>query len=118
MFAIASAALQALGWIEGKNVVFERRYADNRLDRLPKLAAELVSLDVDVIMAAGTLAPLAAKQATATIPITWETYWHAKRFLTACTARQAHKAFALESARSPLPRFSVLRSQARRWRPS
>ena len=49
---------------------------------------------------------------------TWETYWHAKRFLTACTARQAHKAFALESAGSPLPRFSVLRSQARRWRPS
>jgi putative tryptophan/tyrosine transport system substrate-binding protein len=69
LFAITSETLRTLGWIEGKNVVFERRYADNRLDRLSDLAAELVSLNVDVIMAAGTLAPLAAKRATATIPI-------------------------------------------------
>jgi putative ABC transport system substrate-binding protein len=62
-------ALRELGWIEGKNIVWERRYADNRLDRLPELAAELVRLKVDVIMAAGTIAPLAAKRATATIPI-------------------------------------------------
>jgi ABC-type uncharacterized transport system substrate-binding protein len=46
-----------------------RRYAEDRLDRLPELAAELVRLNVDVIMATGTLAPLAAKRATATIPI-------------------------------------------------
>jgi putative tryptophan/tyrosine transport system substrate-binding protein len=58
-----------LGWIEGKNVVFEYRYAENRLDRLPELAAELVRLNVDVIVTAGTLAPLAAKRATTTIPI-------------------------------------------------
>ena len=63
------AALGELGWVEGKNVVFERRYAENRLDRLPVLAADLVSLKVDVIAAAGTLGPLAAKQATSTIPI-------------------------------------------------
>jgi putative tryptophan/tyrosine transport system substrate-binding protein len=69
MFAATSAALQALGWTEGNNVVFERRYADNRLDRLPELAAELVRLNVDVIIATGTLAPLAAKRATSTIPI-------------------------------------------------
>ncbi len=62
-------ALRELGWIEGKNVAFERRYADNRLERLPELAAELVRLDVDVIVAIGTLAPLAAKQATTKIPI-------------------------------------------------
>jgi putative ABC transport system substrate-binding protein len=62
-------AFRELGWIEGKNLTFERRYAENMLDRLPGLAAELVSLKVDVIMAAGTLAPLAAKQATSTIPI-------------------------------------------------
>jgi putative ABC transport system substrate-binding protein len=62
-------ALRQLGWIEGKNVVIEHRYAENRLDRLPELAAELVRLKVDVIVAAGTLAPLAAKQATTTIPI-------------------------------------------------
>jgi putative ABC transport system substrate-binding protein len=63
------AALRELGWVEGKNVVFEHRYADNRLERLPGLAADLVRLKVDVIAAAGTLAPLAAKQASFTIPI-------------------------------------------------
>jgi putative tryptophan/tyrosine transport system substrate-binding protein len=61
--------LQQLGWIEGKNVVIEYRYAENRLNRLSELAAELARLNVDVIVAAGTLAPLAAKRATATIPI-------------------------------------------------
>jgi putative ABC transport system substrate-binding protein len=61
--------LKQLGWIEGNNITIEYRYADNRLDRLPELAAELVRLNVDVIVAAGTLAPLAAKRATATIPI-------------------------------------------------
>ena len=53
----------------GKNVAFERRYAENRPERLPELAAELVRLNVDVIVAIGTLAPLAAKQATTNIPI-------------------------------------------------
>ena len=62
-------ALAELGWIEGKNVVFERRYAENRLERLPELAAELVRLNVDVIVAIGTLGPLAAMRATSTIPI-------------------------------------------------
>ena len=62
-------ALSELGWIEGKNVAFERRYAENRLERLPELAADLVRLKVDVIAVAGTLAPLAAKRVTSTIPI-------------------------------------------------
>jgi ABC-type uncharacterized transport system substrate-binding protein len=62
-------ALRELGWVEGKNVVFEHRYAENRLERLPELAEELVRLNVDVIVAIGTLAPLAAKRATSTIPI-------------------------------------------------
>ena len=62
-------ALRAMGWIEGENVLYEERYAENRLDRLPALAAELVQLKVDVIAAGGTLAPLAAKRATTTIPI-------------------------------------------------
>jgi ABC-type uncharacterized transport system substrate-binding protein len=61
--------LRELGWIEGKNIVFDRRYADNRLDRLPELATELVRLDVDVIVTVGTLAPLSAKRATTSIPI-------------------------------------------------
>jgi putative ABC transport system substrate-binding protein len=63
------SAMRELGWIEGKNVVFEGRYADNRLERLPALAEELVRLNVDVIVGIGTLAPLAAKRATSTIPI-------------------------------------------------
>src|SRR5215475_11964332 len=62
-------SLRELGWIEGKNVAFERCFAENRLERLPELAAELVRLNVDVIVAIGTLGPLAAKRATTTIPI-------------------------------------------------
>ena len=62
-------ALQVLGWIEGQNIAIERRYAENRLERLPELAAELVRLNVEVIVATGTLGPLAAKDATSTIPI-------------------------------------------------
>src|SRR5262245_15999775 len=62
-------ALRELGWIEGRNVVFERRYGDNRAERLPELAVELVHLNVDVIVAVGTLETHAAKRATTTIPI-------------------------------------------------
>jgi putative tryptophan/tyrosine transport system substrate-binding protein len=62
-------SLRQLGWIEGKTIVIEYRYAENRNDRLPDLAADLVHLNVNVIVAAGTLAPLAAKHATTTIPI-------------------------------------------------
>jgi putative ABC transport system substrate-binding protein len=61
--------LRELGWVEDKNLTFEERYAEDSLDRLPPLAAELVSLGLDVIVTLGTLAPLAAKRATAMIPI-------------------------------------------------
>jgi len=66
-------ALSGLGWIEGKNLIYERRYAENRLERLPNLVAELIRLNVDVIVATGTLAPIAAKQATTIIPIVMTT---------------------------------------------
>jgi putative tryptophan/tyrosine transport system substrate-binding protein len=62
-------ALRQLGWIEGKNLVIDDRYSDNDVERLHQLAAELVRLNVDVIVATGTLGPLAAKRATANIPI-------------------------------------------------
>ncbi len=61
--------LSDLGWIEGQNLTIERRYAEGKLDRLPDLAAELVQLKVRMIVAFGTPASLAAKRATATIPI-------------------------------------------------
>ncbi|HET8670242.1 MAG TPA: ABC transporter substrate binding protein, partial [Candidatus Saccharimonadales bacterium] len=60
--------LRELGYIEGKNILFEYRYAEGRLDRLPQLAAELVSLKVDVIFTAGP-ANRAAMKASSTIPI-------------------------------------------------
>src|SRR5712664_1961739 len=58
------------GYIEGRNVVIEYRDAEGKLERLPALAAELVALKVDVIVAAaGTVVALAAKQATRALPI-------------------------------------------------
>jgi putative tryptophan/tyrosine transport system substrate-binding protein len=61
--------LHALGYVEGKNVVFEYRYADNKHERLPALADELVRLKVDLLLTTSNPAALAAKTATRTIPI-------------------------------------------------
>jgi putative ABC transport system substrate-binding protein len=61
--------LRDLGYVEGRNIVFERRYADGRMERLPELAAELVRLRVDVIVTGSNIHVAAAKRATATIPI-------------------------------------------------
>ena len=61
--------MRALGWIEGQNIVVERRWAEGRIERLPALAMELVQLKVDLIVAGASLETHAAKQATSTIPI-------------------------------------------------
>ena len=61
--------LRELGYVEGKNIVIEWRSAEEKLDRLPALAAELVRLKVDIIVTAGPAATRAAKEATSTIPI-------------------------------------------------
>ena len=62
--------LTKLGWIEGKNITIEYRFAESKgSERLPELAAELVRLKVDLIVVTGTTAALAAKSATTTIPI-------------------------------------------------
>jgi ABC-type uncharacterized transport system substrate-binding protein len=61
--------LRELGWIEGRTVAIEYRWAEGRSERYAEIAAELVRLKVDVIVTSGNVAALAAKQATATIPI-------------------------------------------------
>jgi ABC-type uncharacterized transport system substrate-binding protein len=61
--------LRDLGYVEGKSLVIEWRYAEGKPDRLPPLAAELVRLKVDVIVTAGPAATRPAKEATVTIPI-------------------------------------------------
>jgi putative ABC transport system substrate-binding protein len=61
--------LRELGWVEGQNILIDYRFAKGTLDRLPALAAELVRLKVDVIVAAPTPAVVAARNATQTIPI-------------------------------------------------
>jgi putative ABC transport system substrate-binding protein len=61
--------LRALGYIEGQNLVVERRYAEGKLDELPRLVTELLLARVDLIVTVGTPAARSAQQATATIPI-------------------------------------------------
>jgi putative tryptophan/tyrosine transport system substrate-binding protein len=61
--------LHKLGYVEGKNIVIESRYAEEKLDRLPALADELVRLKVDLLFTRGTPETLALKNATNTIPI-------------------------------------------------
>jgi ABC-type uncharacterized transport system substrate-binding protein len=61
--------LRSLGYTEGKNIAFEYRYAEGKLDRLPALVDELVRLNVDVLLTPSTPAAVAGKNATRTIPI-------------------------------------------------
>src|SRR5262245_4172557 len=61
--------LRELGYVEGKNINIEYRFADGNLDRVPALAAEMVRLNVEVILTGGSAATRPAKEATATIPI-------------------------------------------------
>jgi putative ABC transport system substrate-binding protein len=61
--------LRDLGYVEGKNIAIEYRYAEGKSDRLPDFAAELVRLKVDVIVTSGSNATRSAKEATSTIPI-------------------------------------------------
>jgi putative tryptophan/tyrosine transport system substrate-binding protein len=65
--------LSKLGWIEAKNITIEYRFAEQKNERLPELAAELVRLKVDLIVTSGGPTPFAAKKATSTIPIVMTT---------------------------------------------
>jgi putative ABC transport system substrate-binding protein len=68
-FALIPTALRELGWVEGRNVRFEYRFAEGQANRLPGLAKELVGAQVDLIIALANDDILAAKQATTSIPI-------------------------------------------------
>ncbi len=61
--------LRDLGYVEGRNIVIEYRWAEGQYERFPQLVAELLALKVDVIVAAGTPAALAVKRATTTVPM-------------------------------------------------
>jgi putative ABC transport system substrate-binding protein len=63
------AGLRDLGYVEGKSIVIEYRWAEDKYDRLPELAADLVRLKVDVIVTHGNSGIIAAKNATSTLPI-------------------------------------------------
>jgi putative tryptophan/tyrosine transport system substrate-binding protein len=65
--------LSKLGWIEGKNIAFESRFAEHKTKRIPELAADLVRLKVDLIVVSEPTPALAAKSATTTIPIVMTT---------------------------------------------
>jgi len=69
MFDFMRQGLKDFGYVEGQNIAFEFRWAEGKLDQLPEMAAELVRLQVDVIVTLAPQATLAAKQATQSIPI-------------------------------------------------
>jgi putative ABC transport system substrate-binding protein len=73
VFGAFQQGMRALGYVEGKNLAIEWRFADSKFERLPDLAAELVRLRVDVIVSVGTAAISAAQKATAMIPIVMAT---------------------------------------------
>ena len=87
--------LSKLGWIEGKNFTIEYRFAEQKDERLPELAADLVRLKVDLIVVSGTPSSLAAKKATTTIPIVMAQRWGPRGFRSGCQSgaagRQCHR---------------------------
>ena len=86
--------LRELGWIEGRNVAIEYRWAETRFERSPEIIAEFVRLKVDVIVTHGTVNVVAAKAATSVIPIVFaavaESGRQQPRRWSGATGRQRH----------------------------
>ena len=85
--------LRELGYIEGKNILIEYRYADGKTDRVPALADELVRIKVDIIVTGGAPATLSAKDATRAIPIVMASGWERCRSQPGATRRKYHWLF-------------------------
>jgi len=79
--------LRELGWIEGQNLVLDLRFVDNKYDRLPGLAADIVALKPDVFFSVAAAATVAAAGATATIPIVFEMLGDALSWASCPTSR-------------------------------
>jgi putative tryptophan/tyrosine transport system substrate-binding protein len=104
--------LQELGWIEGRTVAIEYRWGEGRAERYAEIAAEFVRLKVDVILAGGTEAAVAAKQATSVIPIVFPTAGDpVGSRLVASLARPGGNVTGLSNQGSDLPakRLGLLR---------
>ena len=118
--------LRELGWVDGRTVAIEIRWGEGRPERYAEIAAELVRLKVDVILAGGTEAAIAAKQATSVIPIVFPTAGDpVSRRLVASLARPGGNITGLSNlgtrlARA-LSRASRIRAATRRalrtWKP-
>ena len=104
--------LRKFGWVEGQNLVVERRFADGRPERLRSLADELVRLKVELIVTTGTAATLAAKSATSTIPIVfWSAGDPVGSGLVASLARPGGNVtgFSIAATEMNVKRLAVLR---------
>jgi putative ABC transport system substrate-binding protein len=110
--AVFAQRLRDLGWVEGQTVTIEYRWAEGRPERFAEIAAEFVRLKVDVIFAVGTEASIAARQATATIPIVFPlTSDPVAIGLATSLARPGGNATGLSNQASDLPskRLGLLR---------
>jgi putative ABC transport system substrate-binding protein len=102
-----------LGYVEGRDFVMEYRWADGHADRLPELAADLVRAQVDVMVAGGTPATMAAKQATQTIPIVFPVLAGAvERGIVDSLARPGGNVTGLTTQTSPLKLYQLLKEAA------
>ena len=113
--------LSKLGWIEGKNITIEYRFAEQKSERLPELAADLVRLKVDLIVVSGGPTPLAAKKATSTIPIVMTNVCGPRGCRFGCQSgaagRQCHRALGF-SARAKYQKARDTQGRSPQARPS